>query len=191
MGKSWSDHFNYSLTTTSDTLHIPIPVPSTVAKSFADASATYLALLLALRTTSGAAKTAVYLRDVITMARSAGNLGSYIGAASTEELLKMAGGVVASAYVGALIGAAVYATEQVLVGDWLDKVFGDLADARENAKAAARQSARMGATPVACGQVLQPGDYQTDATCRAPVSACNADSPPAYSSGWPTAPVCY
>ena len=89
MSKGWSDYFKESM----DSLGLPVP-----ASLYADATTAFA--------TIKAIQGAMAVGGDVTIAE-------LIGAGTLSEGLAVAGGVLASFYVGALIGAAIYASASV------------------------------------------------------------------------------
>jgi hypothetical protein len=94
MSKTWSEYFKDSM----DSLGLPVP-----GSLYADATTAY-AMIKAIQS-------AIAVGGDVTIAE-------LIGAGTLSEELAVAGGVLASFYVGALIGAAIYASASV-GWDWL------------------------------------------------------------------------
>jgi hypothetical protein len=180
MAKSWAYHFQYSLSETSRVTGIPLPAPQSIFGTFAATTATVSALLNALKVV--APKSALTVGQLIAAARTVGI--STLGAATATELIAVAGGVTAAFYIGSLAGAALYATEQVLVGDWLDKVFDDYLEAQENAKALARASKRVGAPPLQCGKEVPAALCISESILLTPARSCSGPVSD-YGVGWP------
>jgi hypothetical protein len=100
MSKSWSDYFKDSM----DSLGLPVPT-----SLYGDA----VAALAAVKAIQGA----IAIGGDVT-------IGELIGAGLLAEELAVAGAVLASFYVGALIGAAIYATASV-GWDWMATLNGE------------------------------------------------------------------
>ncbi|MBI1181992.1 MAG: hypothetical protein GC201_15715 [Alphaproteobacteria bacterium] len=114
MTKTWSDYFEESMASPP-----AMPVPASLYTSAAVAISSIGALYNALKITV-AAKDAITVAQLIAVARTM-SLGTAIGAATLGELASMAGGVLASYYIGRLLGAAIYATDEAYLG-WSDKL---------------------------------------------------------------------
>ncbi len=100
MSKTWSEYFKDSM----DSLGLPVP-----SSLYADATTAYA--------TIKAIQAAIAVGGDVTIAE-------LIGAGTLSEELAVAGGVLASFYVGALIGAAIYASASV-GWDWATSMNGE------------------------------------------------------------------
>src|SRR3954463_9469058 len=112
--KAWADHFEDSLRS----CKMPIP-PKNLYSTAGIAIGSLKALLDALKVVSSS-KDTMTLKVLITSARQT-SLRVALGASTVGELLNIAGGVMAALYIGALIGAALYATEKTNLG-WSDAI---------------------------------------------------------------------
>jgi hypothetical protein len=180
MAKTWYDHFQYSLSETSRVTGIPLPAPQSIFGTFAAAMATLGAMVNALKVVSP--RSAVTIGQLLAAARTVEL--SALAAATVAEIITVAGAVTASYYIGSLVGAAIYATQQVTVGDWLDRIFDDYFAAQENAKALGRVSKTSGAAPILNGMGMPSEMFRTDKVFEIPAADCSAKVP-TYCVGWP------
>lgn len=173
MAKDWSDHFKDSMDS------VNLPVPSSLYTSAATALASISALISAMKVVA-TTKDAVTIGRLVTGARAV-PLIEAAQLASLAELGTMASGVLAAGYVGALIGAAAYATEKTYLG-WSDKLI-DWSTANDDIKSLSATALRYGIKRSDLANV----DYQAERPItRAARNQCNADQPSVQFVGWPT-----
>src|SRR5262245_12555505 len=116
MAKTWYDHFKFSMDS------LGLPAPQSLFDACSRATVIMGALIAALKTVgTGAAKT-MTIRQLLTASRAGAGLRVTLGASSASELLTIGGGIMLSFYLGAMIGAASYATGQK-ASDWVDDLF--------------------------------------------------------------------
>jgi hypothetical protein len=185
MPGTWYDHFKFSMDS------VGLPAPSTLYDTCARATATLGALIAALKSVGSEAGKAMTLRQLLTAARGGASLSETLGAASTGELIAAAGGCVAAFYVGAVVGACIYATTES-ASDWVDDVFSH-DQATTNVQQMQATAARFGArTPQ--GPPPPPPAFggQSSDMCTVPVNSCTdgALSDVNYCKGWPSKPWC-
>jgi hypothetical protein len=186
MAQSWYYHFKFSMSS------VGLPAPESIFGSCAQATAAAAAMVKALQTVGSGAAKAMTLRALLAEAAGGASLGETLGAASAGELLAISGGVLASFYVGACVGAAIYATQQK-ASDWLDEVFTQK-QASTNAQQMKTKVERMGfdIPQDPPWSISTPGtDGDTDQMCKVPANSCTDDSlsDVNYCSGWPSKPA--
>jgi hypothetical protein len=199
MASKWYKNFKYAMG------GVGMPVPESLFTTCATATGTIAALVKALQLQAGANSSTMTIRTLVLAAENSGlDLTTTLGASFAGELLVYAGAVSASAYIGALVGAAIAATASSGL-DWFDSVFShddatqnfqQIADTASNYTNVPTLSGPVTAATPVCSDSSDAGSSGDDSSnpaqqvCQVPAASCNGDGigDTSYCAGWPTKP---